>query len=176
MAKIVGERKLGLSPIRLRHGPRNKALNRKANWLTVPYFSPGFRPTAPAWATILWCFGGSLVLSGSTDWLREVVSGSKKMVANRHRPTKTLDTPAILKRGTAETGMTLGEREKNDETNPISYNPQGINGLRLVSGTVDGPAQQNLTDRSSWIRGHRPKGARRRGTATGRQRTIGTAK
>ena len=46
-----------------------------------------------------------------------------------------LDTPAILRGETAETGVTLDEREKNDETNQMSHNPQGINGLRLVSST-----------------------------------------
>ena len=64
-----------------------------------------------------------------------------------------LDTLAILKVGTAATGATLDEREKEYETNPISHNPQGINGLQLVSSTAGRPAQQDLTDRSTWIRG-----------------------
>ena len=54
--------------------------------------------------------------------------------------------------------MTRGEREKNDETNPISYNPQGINGLRLVSSTVGRPGSAK-PDRSLHpdTRRHRPK-------------------
>ena len=64
-----------------------------------------------------------------------------------------LDTLAILKVGTAATGATLDEREKEYETNPISHNPQGINGLQLVSSTAGRPAQQDLTDRSTGIRG-----------------------
>ena len=32
--------------------------------------------------------------------------------------------------------MTLDEREKNDETNPISHNPQGISALPEASRTA----------------------------------------
>ena len=52
-----------------------------------------------------------------------------------HRPAETLDTLAILKGETAETGVTLDEREKDDETNPISHNPLGINALPEASRT-----------------------------------------
>ena len=40
---------------------------------------------------------------------------------------------AILKGETAETGITLDERQ-NGETNPISHNQLAINGLRLGAG------------------------------------------
>ena len=40
---------------------------------------------------------------------------------------------AILKGETAETGITLDERQ-NGETNPISHNQLAINGLRLGRG------------------------------------------
>ena len=48
--------------------------------------------------------------------------------------------------------MTLDEREKNDETNPISHNPLAVNELRGGSGTAV-PAPPKLTDRPARIRG-----------------------
>ena len=51
---------------------------------------------------------------------------SKRIV---HRPTGTLDTLAILKGGTAKTGITLDHKEKN-ETKLISHNLFTINPLR----------------------------------------------
>ena len=41
--------------------------------------------------------------------------------------------------------------ERNYQTKPISYNQQGINGLRRVSSTVGRPARQDPTDRSRGI-------------------------
>ena len=49
--------------------------------------------------------------------------------------------------------MTLDERKIKNETNQIPRNPQGINGLWLVSSTAGGPAQRNLSDRSAGMRG-----------------------
>ena len=41
---------------------------------------------------------------------------------------------------------------ENYQTKPISHNPQGINGLRLVSSTAGRSARQNPPDRSSGTR------------------------
>ena len=49
--------------------------------------------------------------------------------------------------------MTLDEREKDDETNPISHNPFAINELWRSSGAAERLDQLNLTDRSTGIRG-----------------------
>ena len=43
--------------------------------------------------------------------------------------------------------------QRNYQTKPISYNPKGINGLRLVSATAGQSARQNPTDNSSGIQG-----------------------
>ena len=51
--------------------------------------------------------------------------------------------------------MTLDEREKNYQTKPISHNPQGINGLWLVSSAAGRPARQNPNGRSAGIQGDR---------------------
>ena len=44
---------------------------------------------------------------------------------------------------------------KNYQTKPISYNPRGIKGLRLISSTAGQPARQDPTDRSSGTRNKR---------------------
>ena len=65
---------------------------------------------------------------------------------------------------------------QNNQTNPISHKPLPINGLRRVSIAAGRPAQQNLTDRSTGIRGDLgltaggPKKQQQ-----GKQRTIGAA-
>ncbi len=48
--------------------------------------------------------------------------------------------------------MTLDEREKNDETKPISRKPLAVNELRRSSDTAV-PAPPKLTDRPAGIRG-----------------------
>ena len=68
--------------------------------------------------------------------------------------------------------MTLDQREKEYETNPISHNSQGINGLQRVSSTA---GSANLTDRSSSIRADTDLRVGARGTATGQRRTIAAA-
>ena len=77
-----------------------------------------------------------------------------------HRPTEGLDTLAILKGEKAgDRHHVRGIEQEKNETNPISYNQHGINGLRRISGTAARTAQQNLSDRSTgYERKHRPEG------------------
>ena len=56
-------------------------------------------------------------------------SGSRPC-AKANLPTEALDTPAILKGGDCGDRHHTRPRGEKYETNPISHNPQGINGLQ----------------------------------------------
>ena len=127
----------------------------------------------------------------------------QKKSKNKHKNKKTLDhdktfsVPEIVAEPKTEKERKRKilevNREKN-ETDPISYNQQGINGLRLVcSADLDfeirgllmkafdplvahGSDAQNPTDRSTGIRGEIDlRAGRPRGTAARQQRTNGAA-
>ena len=68
--------------------------------------------------------------------------------------------------------MTLDQREKNYQTKPISHNPQGINGLWLVSSAAGRQLDKTPTDAPPGSKGTVARGQSARG-ATGQQRTIG---
>ena len=62
---------------------------------------------------------------GERRWHGGYSCSRPKAAVNRSSPngkTETLDTPAILKGETTGLGMTLDEREKKNQTNPISNN------------------------------------------------------